>query len=53
MGNPNFAKEISVGKKIKKARNSQKMTLKSIANETGLSIDYLKDIESGMGRLKN
>ncbi|MGD9139404.1 MAG: cupin domain-containing protein [Desulfobacterales bacterium] len=38
---------VPVGKKIKKARTSNKFTLDHIANETGFSIDYLKEVESG------
>ncbi len=38
---------VPVGKKIKKERNRKKMTLDRVANETGLSIDYLKKIEAG------
>jgi quercetin dioxygenase-like cupin family protein len=38
---------IPVGKKIKKERVRKKMTLDRVANETGLSIDYLKKIEAG------
>jgi len=36
-----------VGKKIKKARLKKKMTLDRVANETGFSIGYIKEIESG------
>lgn len=36
-----------VGKKIKSVRTRKKMTLDQIANDTGCSIDYLKQIESG------
>lgn len=36
-----------VGKKIKKVRIQKKFTLDSMANETGFSIDYLKQIEAG------
>ena len=36
-----------VGKKIKKARMSKKFTLDHVANETGFSTDYLKEVESG------
>ena len=36
-----------VGKKIKKARTDKKMTYDSLANETGFSIDYLKQVEAG------
>ena len=38
---------VPVGKKIKKARTGNKFTLDHIANETGFSIDYLKEVESG------
>lgn len=36
-----------VGAKIKKARTGKKMTLDQVANETGFTIDYLKEIEAG------
>ena len=36
-----------VGKKIKTARLDKKMTLENLANETGFSTDYLKQIEAG------
>ncbi len=36
-----------VGKKIKKFRTEKKVSLDVLANETGFSIDYLKDIEAG------
>ena len=36
-----------VGKKIKSARLAKKMSLENLANETGFSTDYLKQIESG------
>ncbi len=38
---------VPVGKKIKKARTGKKITLDRVANETGLSITYIKEIESG------
>ena len=38
---------VPVGKKIKKERTRKKMTLDRVANETGLSTDYLKKIEAG------
>jgi quercetin dioxygenase-like cupin family protein len=38
---------VPVGKKIKKARTSKKSTLDHVANETGFSIAYLKEVESG------
>lgn len=37
----------SVGKKIKKTRTSKRIPLENIANETGFTIEYLKQIESG------
>jgi len=40
-------KRAPVGQKIKKARTGKKMKLDQLANETGFSIDYLKEIESG------
>ena len=40
-------KQVPIGQKIKKARTSKKIKLDQVANETGFSIDYLKDIESG------
>ncbi len=36
-----------VGKKIKQVRTKKKMTLDQVANDTGCSIDYLKQVESG------
>ena len=36
-----------VGKKIKQVRTKKKMTLNQVANDTGCSIDYLKQVESG------
>jgi quercetin dioxygenase-like cupin family protein len=36
-----------VGKKIKKVRTRKKITLDGMANETGFSIEYLKQIEAG------
>ena len=38
---------VPVGKKIKKARTEKNYTLDRVANETGFSIDYLKEIETG------
>ena len=38
---------VPVGTKIKKARTSKKYTLDHVANETGFSIDYLKEVEAG------
>jgi transcriptional regulator with XRE-family HTH domain len=36
-----------IGKKIKKVRVEKKMTLDLVANDTGCSIDYLKQVEAG------
>ena len=41
------AKQVPIGKKIKNARTGKKIKLDQLANETGFSVDYLKDIESG------
>lgn len=41
------AAPVPVGQKIKKARTGKKFTLDHVANETGFSIDYLKEIEAG------
>ena len=40
-------KVVHVGKKIKKTRLEEKISLKQMANETGCSIDYLKKLEAG------
>jgi quercetin dioxygenase-like cupin family protein len=37
----------SVGQKIKQVRSKKNITLDTIANDTGFSIDYLKKIEAG------
>jgi len=41
------AAPVPIGKKIKKARTSKKFSLDRVANETGFSIAYLKEVESG------
>jgi transcriptional regulator with XRE-family HTH domain len=41
------ARSVPVGDKIKKTRQKKKITLDQVANDTGCSIDYLKQIESG------
>ena len=41
------APPVPVGTKIKKARTSKKFTLDRVANETGFSIEYLKEVETG------
>ena len=38
---------VPVGKKIRKERLNKKISLDRVANDTGLSIDYLKKIEAG------
>jgi transcriptional regulator with XRE-family HTH domain len=37
----------SIGQKIKRVRTAKKVTLDRLANDTGFSIDYIKEIESG------
>lgn len=39
-----------IGKKIRKVRLEKKLTLDNMANETGLSVAYLKEVESGETR---
>ncbi len=38
---------VPVGKRIKQVRIQKKITYDQLANETGFSIDYLKQVESG------
>ena len=38
---------VPVGTKIKKARTSKKFNLDRVANETGFSTEYLKEVETG------
>jgi len=38
---------VPVGKTIKKARTGKKYSLDRVANETGFSVAYLKEVESG------
>jgi len=38
---------VPVGKKIRRVRLDQKITLEQVANETGYSTDFLKKIEAG------
>jgi transcriptional regulator with XRE-family HTH domain len=38
---------VPVGRKIKRARTGKKFSLEHVANDTGFSIDYLKEIEAG------
>ncbi len=44
---PARKKKQPFGKKIQKLRREKKMTLANLANETGLSKDYLSSIEKG------
>jgi len=37
----------TIGKKIKRTRTGKKMSLDRVANETGFTINYLKEIEAG------
>ncbi len=41
---------VPIGKKIRGIRLNKKITLDILANETGLSKDYIKEIESGSQR---
>ena len=41
------APPVPIGTKIKKARTNKKFSLDRVANETGFSIEYLKDVETG------
>ena len=36
-----------VGKKIKKARTAKKISYEALANETGFSVDFIKQVEAG------
>jgi quercetin dioxygenase-like cupin family protein len=38
---------VPIGKKIKKVRTQKKISFDNLANETGFSIEFLKEIESG------
>jgi transcriptional regulator with XRE-family HTH domain len=40
-------KSNEVGKAIKKARQEKKCSFEQIANQTGFSVDYLKNVEKG------
>ena len=40
-------KLILIGKRIKELRAQQNMTLKDLSNKSGISVNYLKKIESG------
>ena len=41
------AAPVPVGKKIKKARMAKKFSFDQVANETGYSTEYLKEVEAG------
>lgn len=41
------ATPVPIGRKIKKARLAKKITYDRLANETGFTIEYLKEIETG------
>lgn len=47
MVKPKTQQRLPIGGKIKKVRVEKKLTLECIANETGFSVAYLKEIESG------
>lgn len=38
---------VPIGSRIKQARTRKKMPLERLANETGFSVDYLKQVEAG------
>jgi len=40
-------KLVPIGKKIKKARTLKKVSFDRLANETGFTVEYLKNIETG------
>jgi len=44
---PRAKASTPIGKRIKTIRNRKKITLDQLANDTGCSIDYLKQIETG------
>jgi quercetin dioxygenase-like cupin family protein len=47
MPKPKKAQRMPIGGKIKKARLEKNVPLERIANETGFSIAYLKEVEAG------
>jgi mannose-6-phosphate isomerase-like protein (cupin superfamily) len=47
MPKPKKPQRLSIGEKIKNVRIEKAVPLERIANETGLSVDHLKKIESG------
>jgi transcriptional regulator with XRE-family HTH domain len=40
-------KDLSIGKKLQKMRKGKKWSMNQLANETGLSIEYLNQVEKG------
>ncbi|MBI5062740.1 MAG: helix-turn-helix transcriptional regulator [Desulfatitalea sp.] len=44
---PRPKKSSPIGQRIKSVRSRKKITLDQLANETGCSVDFLKEIESG------
>lgn len=44
---PRPKKASPIGQRIKSARSRKKMTLDQLANETGCSTDFLKEVETG------
>ena len=47
MPRPKKVLPVPVGKTIKKARTDKKFSFDHVANETGFSVAYLKEVESG------
>jgi len=47
MAKKKISQQVSVGEKIKTARLKKKLAYEQLANETGFSVEYLKEIESG------
>jgi transcriptional regulator with XRE-family HTH domain len=47
MSHRNETRLPTVGKAIQKAREKKKFSFEQVANQTGLSIDYLKTVEKG------
>ncbi len=43
-------KRVPIGSKIKKARTGKGIALDRLANETGFSLDYLKELEAGKAK---
>ena len=44
---PGRTKTQPIGKRLKKLRRETKMTLKNLANETGLKKEYISQVEKG------